>query len=262
MEVLGFLAALIGALLALLLSARVTVFEYQRGLLYRKGRFVSVLMPGRYLIYKPAASIRVLDARRRFVTVPGQEVVTSDGVTVKVSLAARFEISDPAKAVNEIENYESAFYLIVQIALRSLAASTSVEELTADRADASARLSEMAGPSVAELGLNLVSVEIKDIMLPGEMRKVFAQVVKARKEGQAALELARGETAALRNLANIAGVLESHPALLQLRALQQLAASQSPTLVMGLPEGMSVLPARGKPTLAAGPAQAAGEESQ
>jgi regulator of protease activity HflC (stomatin/prohibitin superfamily) len=248
MSSLWLLAAVAAALIALLLLARVTVFEYQRGLVYKKGRFAKILAPGQYLIYRPWTTVRLVDARRRFVTVSGQEVVAADGVTLKVSLAVSFEVVDPAKAVNQVDNYESAFYLAMQIAARSVIGSVSVDDLIEKRLDIAARLTEAAETPVGELGLRLISAEIKDIMLPGETRRAFAQVVKARKEGQAALELARGETAALRNLANIASVLESHPALLQLRALQQLAASPNNTLVMGMPEGTSVLPARGKTT--------------
>ena len=93
----------------------------------------------------------------------------------------------------------------------------------------------MAQAKSAELGLKLKVADVKDIMFPGEMKKAFAQVVKAQKEGQAALERARGETAALRNLANAAKMIEDNPNLLQLRALQSLADSGGNTLVLGLP---------------------------
>ena len=99
---------------------------------------------------------------------------------------------------------------------------------------------ELASGKASELGLNLISADVKDIMFPGEMKKVFAQVVKAQKEGQAALERARGETAALRNLANAARTLDDNPNLLQLRALQALSDSSGNTLVLGLPS--NVLP--------------------
>jgi hypothetical protein len=89
------------------------------------------------------------------------------------------------------------------------------------------------------LGLKLILADVKDMMFSGEMKKAFAQVVKAQKEGQAALEKARGETAALRNLANAARIMDDNPNLLQLRALQALAESGGNTLVLGLP-GVSI----------------------
>ena len=85
--------------------------------------------------------------------------------------------------------------------------------------------------------MKLISADVKDIMLPGEMKKVFTQVVKAQKEGQAALERARGETAALRSLANAARMMDDNPNLLQLRALQGLEVSSGNTLMLGLPNG-------------------------
>jgi len=89
--------------------------------------------------------------------------------------------------------------------------------------------------AATEMGLKLISADIKDIMFAGDMKKAFAQVIKAQKEGQAALERARGETAALRSLANAARTMDDNPNLLQLRALQALADSSGNTLVLGLP---------------------------
>src|SRR5918992_6310971 len=98
---------LVGALVALFLAlylratlVRVTVFEYERGLRYRDGRFTGILGPGRHWVYRPRVVIRKVDVRPRFVTIAGQEVLSSDGVTLKVSLAAEYEIADPEVAVN------------------------------------------------------------------------------------------------------------------------------------------------------------------
>jgi regulator of protease activity HflC (stomatin/prohibitin superfamily) len=96
-------------------------------------------------------------------------------------------------------------------------------------------------PEAERIGINVQAVEVKDVMFPGDLKKVFAEVLKAQKEGQAALERARGETAALRNLANAARMLENNPALMNLRLLQSIAAAtgngSGNTLVMGVPAG-------------------------
>jgi hypothetical protein len=102
----------------------------------------------------------------------------------------------------------------------------------------------MTQAKAEELGLRLISVGLKDIMFPGKLKDVFAQVVSARKEGLAALYKARGETAALRNLANAAKMIESNPSLMQLRILQALGGSSGNSLVLGLPTHTTPIPIR------------------
>jgi len=121
------------------------------------------------------------------------------------------------------------------MALREIVGKEKIDALLENRAGISARLMELTSKKASELGLKLISADAKDVMFSGEMKKVFAQVVKAQKEGQAALERARGETAALRNLANAARIMDDNPNLLQLRALQALTDSSGNTLVLGLP---------------------------
>jgi regulator of protease activity HflC (stomatin/prohibitin superfamily) len=213
----------------------ITVFEYERGLKYRKGRFETVLQPGRYWVYLMHTSLVKLDIRPRFVTVPGQELVSSDGVSVKVSLAARYEVTDPYAAVLKNENYETALYLLLQVKLREIVGAAKIDEVLEKRNLLGQMLMESSEKPAEELGLKLHSVNLKDIMFPGELKKVFAQAVKAQKEGLAALEKARGETAALRSLANAARMIQDNPALLQIRLLQHLGETPGNTLVLGVP---------------------------
>jgi len=216
---------------------RVTVYEYQRGLKYWKGRYTSTLGPGQYLILKTFAAIVPVDVRPEFLTIPGQDVLSSDGVTLKVSLAAEFEVADPSVAINKNSNYRNAIYLTLQMALREIVGREKIDDLMQNRSVIGPKLLELTTTKASELGLKLKIAEVKDIMFPGEMKKAFAQVVKAQKEGQAALERARGETAALRSLANAARMMDDNPNLLQLRALQSLSDSAGNTLVLGLPNG-------------------------
>ena len=223
---------------------KVTVYEFERGLKYSRGRFVGVVEPGQHWIYRPRTRIRKLDIRPTFVSVSGQDVLTSDGVSLRVSLAAEYEIVDPALAVNSVEDFRDALYLTVQLALRDLVGVTEVDDLLSKRGEIGRMLLERTGPEVEQFGVKVSSVEIKDIMFPGDLKRMMAQVVQARKEGQAALEKARGETAALRNLVNAARLMEGNPALMQLRLLQQLAGSSGNTVVLGLPGSTSPLPLR------------------
>lgn len=219
---------------------RVTIFEYERGLKYRKGKFVGVLGPGRHWIWAQSIVVNKIDVRPRFITISGQEVLSADSVTLKVSVTARYEIVDPNLAVNKIENVTEAFYAVVQLAIRDIIGSLKIDAILEQRAVLNQKLTELTVTKAEELGLKLQLIGIKDIMFPGELKKIFAQVVEAQKEGLAALERARGETAALRSMVNVAKVLEENPTILQLRALQ----SNGNTLVLGVSN--SIVPVKEK----------------
>ncbi len=231
-------------LVSVSLFERVRVFEFERALKYRQGRFVSVLGPGQHWLFRPMTSVTKLDVRPRFVSIPGQEVLSSDSVGLRVSLAAEYEIADPARAVNEVESFQEALYLTLQLALRSVVGGAEIEEILAKRGELGGQVMELSREPVEAIGLTLRRVDLKDIMFPGQLKKTFAQVVNARQEGLAALERARGETAALRSLANAARMLEGSPALMQLRLLQQIGESGGNTIVLGLPAGGTPLPIR------------------
>jgi regulator of protease activity HflC (stomatin/prohibitin superfamily) len=226
---------LVGIAYKLFPFKRVTIFEYQKGLKYSKGRYSSTLSAGQYWVLPAFTSIVAVDVRPEFITILGQDVLSSDGVTLKMSLAAEFEVSDPHAAINKNSNYRSALYLTLQMALREIVGKEKIDDLIQNRSAIGTKLMEMTSAKASDFGLTLKLADVKDIMFAGEMKKAFSQVVKAQKEGQAALEKARGETAALRNLANAAKMIEDNPNLLQLRALQSLADSGGNTLVLGLP---------------------------
>ncbi|HXN21582.1 MAG TPA: slipin family protein [Candidatus Dormibacteraeota bacterium] len=224
-------------LFKVLLIKHVIVYEYQKGLKYTKGRYTGAIGPGSYWILATFSSIVPVDVRPEFITIQGQDVLSADGVTLKVSLAAEFQVADPNLAVNKTANFHGSLYLVLQMALREVVGKEKIDVLLENRAGISGKLMELTSGKASEMGLKLISADVKDIMFPGEMKKVFGQLVKAQKEGQAALERARGETAALRSLANAARTMDDNPNLLQLRALQALADSSGNTLVLGLPNG-------------------------
>lgn len=223
---------------------RVTVYEFERGLKYTKGRLNVILPPGQYWYWPWYTTVRKVDVRPCFASIAGQEVLSADGVTLKVSLAANYEVVNPDKAVNGVQNFQETLYTELQLALRQIIGSTDINSLLARRDEISRKLAEMTQAKAEGIGLRLISVSIKDIMFPGPLREMFAQVVGAHKEGLAALEKARGETAALRKLANAARMLESNPTLAQLRILQTLGGSSGNTLVLGLPAQTAVLPVK------------------
>ncbi len=214
---------------------RIIIFEYEKGLKYSKGRFKGILEAGEYWYISFFSSIQKLDLRPRFVSIPGQELLSSDGVTLKVSLAAKYQIADPLLAVNSVQNYEEALYLELQMALREIIGSADIDKLLEKRNEYSKQLHDLTEKKTESIGIKLISVNIKDIMFPGQLKEIFTQAVRARKEGEAALEKARGETAALRNLANAAKMLESNPNLMQLRMIQAFSQTSGNTMVFGMP---------------------------
>src|SRR5881392_1714569 len=149
----------------------------------------------------------------------------------------QFCVSDPAKAAHETQNWQGDLYNVAQLALRTVVGGVAVEALLNQRLEIGAQLLARVQPEAAKIGINVHAVEVKDVMFPADLKRAFADVLKAKQEGQAALERARGESASLRNLANAARVLEGNPALMNLRLMQSLSAAQNAgnTLVLGVP---------------------------
>lgn len=211
---------------------RVTIMAYESGLLFSQGKFKRILTPGTHAYLRGWQTVQKLDIRSRFITLAGQEVLTADNISLKVSLVAGFKVGDPFQAVHESVNYQEALYLLLQINLRDIVGGMSVDELLEKRQAIGGELLGRSAEQAKALGLVLSLANIKDVMFPGELKEIFARVVSARKEGAAALERARAESAALRNLANAAKLLQHNPELGQLRLLQTLESHAGNTVVL------------------------------
>lgn len=211
---------------------RFVIQEWQRGVLFQDGRLDTVLGPGPYRRFRRGFALRRVDIRPWVLPVPMQEIPTADGLTVKVSVVGRARVVDPAAFVTASQDANAALYLNAQIATREVIAATTVEQLVASRQELGDALTG-AVRGLDELGVALERLELKDVIFSSELKKAQAEVIVARAQGLAALERARGETAALRNLANAAALLKDNPALLQLRLVQQLAATTGHTVVIG-----------------------------
>jgi len=216
---------------------KLMVQDYECALLYRYGKFSRRLEAGQHRFWGAGYAFTRVDLRRTTITLSGQEVLSSDQVSLKISLAATFQITDPVKALHEVQNWSETLYQILQLSLRSVVSGQATESLLQKRMAIGAELAAAAVTEAAAIGVRILSVEVKDVMFPGDLKKAFAEILKARQEGQAALERARGETAALRSLANAARMLDGNPALQNLRMLQTFAAAgqAGSTLIMGLP---------------------------
>ncbi len=232
------LIALIAALavVVLLRSAfrTTTVFEHQRALRFVRGRYAGDRGPGRYRHLR-STQYWLVDTRATLLTVAGQEAPSADGVAVRASLLAVYRVADARVAMLSSSNYAASLHAYLQLALRTVVASHPVEELMAGRGPLDAELLVASRDPARLVGVELESVAIRDLSLSSELKSAFANVVKARQEGLAALERARGETAALRNLANAAQSLERNPALLQLRVLHALGQQPGARLVLNFP---------------------------
>jgi regulator of protease activity HflC (stomatin/prohibitin superfamily) len=233
--VIGLIAWVI-ALVVERLVGRVTIREYQRGLRFEAGKFVGLLDAGSHVWFRPTSDVLVVDARPSSTAIEGQEVLTADGVAVKVSLVVRTVVGDPVARLTADQDSDRLLYLLVQLGLREVVAGRTLDDVLSARTTIGPAVAEIAAARMGEIGIELLSVDIRDVMVPAELRRAYAAVVTARHEGAATLERARGETAALRNLANAGRLLDDHPGLLSLRLVQELGAAGGNTLVLGLPD--------------------------
>jgi regulator of protease activity HflC (stomatin/prohibitin superfamily) len=203
----------------------VLVEEHERGLEYVQGRFIRVLAPGRYSLWSYLGAqvvIRKIDTRRQQQQIAGQELMTRDKVTLRLTLTVEYVIDDPEKAAHTVGDVRDSVYLIVQLAARDFVASKTLDELLEGRDSMSRYLEEDAAPKTARFGTRLERVGIKDVVLPGEMKTLLNRVIEAEKAAQANVILRREEVAATRSLANTAKVMAENPILLRLKELEAM----------------------------------------
>lgn len=218
----------------------VVIDETEIGLLYRKGRFDHLIEPGGRWIFGTGVRVGRVDTRRRLLVLSSQEVLTSDNVQLRLSAVVAYTVIDAPRALHEFQSYELELHVAAQLALRTVVAEAEVDDLLERRHSLGDRLTGLVRGRSGELGIEVSSVELRDVTLPGSLKSAFADVLQARAEGRASLERARGESAALRNLANAARVLDGNPALMNLRVLQTIAQDSglpgTTRFVVNLPE--------------------------
>jgi regulator of protease activity HflC (stomatin/prohibitin superfamily) len=200
--------------------ATITVREYERAVRFVDGRVRDVLGPGRHRYRARRTEMCRVDMRPQLVPVAGQEVLTSDGVTVRVTTVLRLTVTDPVTYLTASQDARGEVYAAAQQALRAVVSGVNLEALLGARATFGEQLLGQIQAVSARTGIEVDEVNLRDVMLPGELKRAFAQQALAREQGKAELERARAEAATLRSLANTAKLLEEHPALLRLRTLQ------------------------------------------
>lgn len=204
-----------------------TIYEYQKGLLFRNGKFIKVLGSGSHWYIPMNSSISIYDMRPFQKDVKNQEILSLDGVPLKISIAFEYQIDDLYKAYCLNQKPSDSLYLELQLLLRNVISSKPIEDILNERNELAAMLKPGLEKKSAELGLKITSFGIKDISFPKEIKDLFAKVIKAKKEGQASLERARNEQAALRSLANAATMLKDNPDLLSIRKIHAIESSKS-----------------------------------
>lgn len=239
MPTVGLLVAILAVIWVCRRVRHPVIAEWEQALVFRHGRFQCLLPPGAHWLLGGGLRVPPVDLRVRILTVPGQDVLTADQVSLKISLAVQYRVVDPLAAVTTVEDYREALRLVAQLALRHVIGALTIDQVSTQRAEIAVLMKAHAADAVMALGLSVTTLDVKDIMPPGDLKRVFAQVVTAQQEGRALLERARGETAALRCLANGAGLLARHPGLLQLRTLQAIEASSGNTIVLNAGSGDS-----------------------
>jgi regulator of protease activity HflC (stomatin/prohibitin superfamily) len=192
---------------------------WERGVVFRHGKLVEVLEPGRHRRGFRHVVHRV-DVRPRSHTPGWQDIPTADGVLIRVTLVLHWAISDAARFVQAAAAPEVELHLQVQVALRAAVLTRAHDEVDRSRDAIATEVHTAVTARATTLGIDLREVAVRDVVMPTELRKAALTELLARAEARATLERARGETAALRSLLNAARLAEDHPALLQLRALQ------------------------------------------
>lgn len=220
----------------------VTIQEHETGLLFRDGQFVSELKPGKHEFLKKLGSeltVKTFDLRERQMLVQGQELLSADQVALKVSATVVYRVVDALKLHRAMEYPELLLHIDVQLALRQVVSTLSAEEFLQKKSSFTTELKSLLDQRFTNAGLKLERADIRDVMLPADLKRAFTEALKSKHEANAALEKARSEAAALRTLANAAKLMRENPELLSLRYLQTLGevgAGTGNTLVLGLTE--------------------------
>ena len=220
-----------------------TVYDWEFGLLYADGRFREVLPSGRHRLRwpweRPRRVVHRLQRGPLALPTPPLDVISADRLLFRLGATTIYEVVEPRTAFEQ--NGTEKLSLAVAAALVRLAAGRELEGLLADRLGfESAMLAALAEPVS---GCQARSVSLTNVTLPPELRRLYAEGERAKLEGQAALERARGEQAALRALANAARMLKGNPELMNLRLLQtaERGGGKAPTLVLGAPTGLQAV---------------------
>jgi regulator of protease activity HflC (stomatin/prohibitin superfamily) len=232
---LGFIGVII---LFLLFSAIRIVQEYERGVIFRLGRFVGAKGPGLFFIVPFIDRMLKVDLRTVTLDVPAQEAISRDNVTIKVNAVVYFRVLDPGRAIIQIEDYRRATWQIAQTTLRNVIGQSELDELLAHREKINEQLQQIIDEQTEPWGVKVTLVEVKDVELPQTMQRAMAKQAEAEREKRAKIIHATGELEASKTLAEAARIIGTEPASLQLRFLQtltEIAVEKNSTILFPVP---------------------------
>ncbi|KUK41805.1 MAG: Band 7 protein [Clostridia bacterium 62_21] len=222
-----------------LLSASIRIVqEYERGVIFRLGRYVGVRGPGLFFLIPGIERMQKVDLRVITLDVPTQEAITRDNVTVKVNAVVYFRVVDPANAVIKVLDHIRATSQLSQTTLRSVLGQSELDELLAHREQVNQRLQQIIDEGTAPWGVKVTMVEVRDVELPQSLQRAMAAQAAAERERRAKIIHADGEYQAAEKLSQAAAIIAAQPAAMQLRYLQtltEIAADKASTIVFPVP---------------------------
>lgn len=227
----------VAALIILSMSVRI-VSEYERGVIFRFGKYVGVRGPGWVWIIPIAENMRRMDLRTITLDVPSQEVITKDNVTIRVNAVVYFRVMAPNKAVIQVKNFVTATSQIAQTSLRSILGEHELDELLSKREKINQNLQTIIDKQTDPWGIKVSVVEVKDVELPESMKRAMARQAEAERERRGKIIAAEGEFQAAEKLSQAAEIISKNPAALQLRYLQtlvEISAEKNSTTLFPIP---------------------------
>lgn len=229
-------------LLAIAVATSVAVIrqvnQYERGVMLTLGRFSGIKEPGWRLVIPIFQRMIKVDLRLKAVDVPDQKVITKDNVSASINAVIYYRVSDPAKAVLEVEDFFFAVSQLAQTTMRNIVGSAELDEVLAEREKLSIRIREIIDKETDQWGIKVENVELKDFFLPEDMERTIAKQAEAERERRSVIIKAEGEVAAASNIAKAAEMLSKTTGGLHLRSLQtlnDLSSDQSNTVIFAVP---------------------------
>ncbi len=233
-----FLFILLIAVLVVILASIKQINQYERGIKFTLGKFSKIMEPGWRLVLPVFQSFKKVDIRTKAVDVPEQEAITKDNVSVKINAVIYYKVFDASKSVLEVENFFYAVSQLAQTTMRNVVGSVSLDELLSERDKLSTEICNIIDKATDPWGIKVENVELKDVSLPEEMKRVIAKVAEAEREKQAVITKSVGEVEASKNLAKAADTMAKSDGALHLRTLStinDISSDQSNTIVFALP---------------------------
>ncbi len=229
---------IIGVVLFIILISIKQIDQYERGVKFTLGKYSKMMGPGWNLVLPIFQSYKKVDIRTKAVDVPEQDAITKDNVSIRINAVIYYKIFDASKAILEVENFYYAVSQLAQTTMRNAVGEVSLDELLSEREKISQKICEIIDKATDPWGIKVENVELKDVSLPEEMKRVIARIAEAEREKEAVITKAKGEVEASENLKIAAENLASNPVAVHLRTLEtinDLSSDQSNTIVFALP---------------------------